>query len=281
MFPMQFDVTSYLNRIGLDQVELSLRGLSQIQSAQLRSLVFEDIDPLLGTTPSLDIGKLSSKILISGRGGYCFELNKLLETALKTLGFDVERSLARVRMGADVGGPRSHLVLRVTIGNEEYLVDAGFGGPGSLVPLSIWTESEQKAPNGTYRISPDQHTDELVDERRSDNGWFPLFGFDCAHVGDADIEAANHLCATWSKMPFSNNLMANGFDGDTRIGIFRRAVTVDGPDGQRQYELADARELHEVLTGRFGLEISANIADAVWVRMFGAEAVDSSGGKAA
>lgn len=263
----QFDLTAYLDRIGIDPVPVTLQGLRDLQRAQLRAIPFESIDAYLGHVPALDMAVIFDKIVTGGRGGYCFELNALLGAALAALGFSPRRSLARVRKGAPEGGPRSHLMMQVQLDEGLFLADAGYGGPGSLEPLRLDTDTEQTAPNGTYRIWRDAASGERVIDKRTPAGWFPLFGFDDAHVGDMDIAAANHLCATWDAMPFPTHLMLAGFDGDTRIGVFDRAVTHEGPAGEEKSEIADFQGLERLVTEELGLTVDDGTLRQVWAKL--------------
>lgn len=262
-----FDLSAYLDRIGLDPVPVSSEGLRDLQRAQLRAIPFESIDPYLGRTPDTDLAAIFDKVILGGRGGYCFELNALLGAALEALGFPARRSLARVRKGQPSGGPRSHLMIQVALEDGVFLADAGYGGPGSLVPLRIDSDAEQAAPNGIYRFWQDEVTGERVLDKRVPEGWFPLYGFDDAHVGEMDIGGANYICANWDAMPFANNLMLAGFDGDTRIGIFNRAVTREGPEGTEKSEIADYGDLASLLTGELGLTLGEERLQQIWDRL--------------
>lgn len=262
-----FDISAYLDRIGQSTIPLTLEGLGTLQAAQLRSIPFENIDPLIGRTPDLEPHAIFRKTVLHRRGGYCFELNTLLEDALVSLGFRVRRSLARVRMGASSGGPRSHLTLQIDLEGRRYLADAGFGGPTLLSPLDIDTAEEQIAPNGTFRITDDPASGEKVVERQKDAGWFALYGFDDAHVGDMDIKAANFLCANWKEFPFTDHLMVNGYDGNERIGIFDRTVTTETPAETRRREFADFLDFTGTLVGTLRLPIDHETLQYLWDRI--------------
>jgi len=262
-----FDISAYLERIGQSSIPLTPDGLATLQAAQLRAIPFENVDILVGRTPDLEAQAIFRKTVLRGRGGYCFELNSLLHDALVSLGFPVRRSLARVRMGASHGGPRSHLTLQSEVDGRRYIVDAGFGGPGPLTPLLIDLEEEQAAPNGTYRVTDDPATGEKVVERRIKTGWFALYGFDDAHVGDMDIKAANYLCANWKEAPFVNHLMINGYDGAERIGVFNRIATVESPETAQRREFANFPEFTDTLVRRLGLAIESETLQFLWERI--------------
>lgn len=262
-----FDLSAYLTRIGCDPVPVTPEGLRDLQRAQLRALPFESITPYLGGTPDLDMGAIMAKVIHGGRGGYCFELNALLQAALQALGFPVRASLARVRKGLPKGGPRSHLMMQVPLDEGLYLADAGYGGPGSLVPLRIDNDDEQLAPNGRYRFWTDSATGERVLDKWTGTGWFALYGFDDAHVGEMDIGGANYICANWAAMPFPNNLMLAGFDGDTRIGVFNRAVTRETSESTEKSEITDYPALAHLLTQELGLRLDEEALRRIWDRL--------------
>ena len=171
----KFDFAAYLDRIGLTSVTPDLAGLTQLQQAQMRAIPFENFDPLLGRIPKLDLSDIFNKTVVRQRGGYCFELNSLLGAALRAAGFEPRRLLARVRMRTGPEAPRSHLVQRIEIDGRVYLADAGFGGPGSLIPIDLSQTGEQAAPNGLYRVIRDEDRAELVLERLGRDGWFELY----------------------------------------------------------------------------------------------------------
>lgn len=268
LWPMTgFSLSAYLDRIGLDRVPVTPDGLLALQRAQLRAIPFESIDPYLGRTPATDMDAIFAKLVTGGRGGYCFELNALLAAAMEALGFPLRRSLARVRKGLPRGGPRSHLMMQCELDGRRYLVDAGYGGPGALVPLRIDRDDPQEAPNGLYRLWTDTATGERVLDKDTDRGWFPLYGFDDAHVGEMDIGAANYICANWREMPFPNHLMLAGFDGDTRIGVFDRAVTEGSRAGERKSQLDDRDDLAHLIRDRLHIALDDATLAHIWSRL--------------
>lgn len=261
-----FDIDAYLTRIGLKDVPRTASGLRALQVAQLRAIPFESIDPYLGLIPDLSPQAIFDKTVHGGRGGYCFELNALLGAALQALGFDTIQRLGRVRRVSPLGGPRSHLVQQVTIDGARWLADTGFGGPGSLVPLQIDNDAVQDTPIGRYRVRTDNVTGEHVLEKQSQDAWTALYAFDEAFVGPWDIAGANHLCAVWDQMPFPDNLMLAGFDGDTRIGVFGRDVALQTAGQGDRRKIADKHDLM-ALIDRLGLTLDPATVDRVWAKL--------------
>lgn len=261
-----FDLSAYLDRVGLADCPRSASGLALLQAAQMRAIPFEAIDPLLGFTPDLSLDSIAAKLVHGGRGGYCYELNLLLEAALLALGFAPRRALARVRMGKPSGGPRTHLALEVAIDGIVWLVDAGFGGPAPLVPLRRDADAPQHAPNGTYVLRDDAATGDRVVWLDGDEP-FALYSLDGAAVTDGDIAAANHVSATWAGAPFPNHLMVGGFDGAIRIGLFDTALTEHTHAETRRRTLRDAEDLRAVLCDRLRLQLPPDRINAIWRRI--------------
>lgn len=260
---MTFEREAYLARVDLDDFGSGPEGLQAIQAAQMASIPFENIDPLLGRVPFLDPERLQRKLLDEKRGGYCFELNGLLGAALKAAGYEFRIVLARVRNGAAEGGARTHQAFLVETGGTEWLVDAGFGGPGSIWPLRTDTQESQKVPNGTYRLRTDSASGESVLERQSDRGWTALYGYEPIHVRSIDLAAANHLCATWEQAPFRAHLMMAMTGPESRVSLFNRKFQIGGVS----QVLAGAGDLARALRDAFGVHVSGDTNIAIWERI--------------
>jgi arylamine N-acetyltransferase len=95
------DFAGYLKRIGLGGTERPT--LHAIHRAHATSIPFENLDPHRGIPVSLAEEDLERKLVHERRGGYCFEHNLLLASAIEHIGLEVEPMLARVREGAPPG----------------------------------------------------------------------------------------------------------------------------------------------------------------------------------
>lgn len=274
---MEFDLKAYLERVGLAGISPGRDGLRQLQGAQMRAIAFENIAPLTGEVPDLAPDAIRRKLVAAGRGGYCFELNGLLGSAMEAAGYAPVAVMGRVRMGAASGGPRSHLAWVVPADGREWLVDAGFGGPGPNEPLEIVEGKVQEAAAVRFRLRHDPANGELVVEREAGDGWFPLYGFDRVPVTAPDIDAANFLCSRWDRSPFPANLMMNIVRPDGRASLFNAAARVEEAGGTREWLLASAEELRTVMADLFGLSCDHALAAAVWRRI----APDAARGAAA
>jgi N-hydroxyarylamine O-acetyltransferase len=90
---LDFDV--YIRRIGLDPADKPT--WQAIHRAHATKIPFENLDSHRGIPISLEQADLERKLVTSRRGGYCFEHNLLLASALEHMGLGVEPMLARVR----------------------------------------------------------------------------------------------------------------------------------------------------------------------------------------
>lgn len=270
---MTFDRDIYLQRIGLAAAD-SADGLSvpsidtllRLLAAQMRAIPFENIDVFLGAVPDLDAGALWAKLVDARRGGYCLELNGLFGRALEAFGFAAVPILGRVRMGAASGGPRVHHAFIVTIDGEEWLVDAGFGGPGPVGPVRLSADLPQVIEGERFRILQDAETGEDVLQRQNAKDWFSLYGFDRTPVAPVDFAAANVVCARWQNSPFPAHLMMTVPSFKGRVSLFDRSVK-HGRGGADSVELSSEAELEDLFAEHFGMSLTRPLVDAIWRKL--------------
>jgi N-hydroxyarylamine O-acetyltransferase len=266
-FLMTFDLSKYLDRIGLRLPGTGRAGLSAVHRAHMTGIPFENIEPLLGKVPSLDPAELFDKLVTRKRGGYCFEHNGIYAAALRALGFEITPVLGRVRNGAREGGARTHQAHLVALDDGLWLTDVGFGGHSPLAPLPVRFGHEYDAPNGRYRFVEDMQSGETVLERLSGEDWVALWGWDDYPVRPVDIEAANVVTACWDKAPFSSNLMAAFHGPQGRVTLFNRACSRGLPPDLDTRILDDAEALGAVLAGDFALDLSPDEVARIWAKI--------------
>jgi N-hydroxyarylamine O-acetyltransferase len=253
--PTLADLEAYLDRVGLTGG--ADPGLAQVHRAHATSIAFENFDSFSGTPVSLDLPDLEDKIVARGRGGYCFEHNLLLASALESLGGRrVEPMLARVRMNPD--GARSalnHLLLRVTDRDGgTWLADVGFGGGGLLDPLPFEAGSETEQSGWRYRLSEDGP--ELVLQVFQDGGFVDMYGFVPEPAPQVDIVVSNWYTSTHPESPFVTGVMAGLRSPELCLTLFvyEQAVLIERPVGGASNVTEVAlEEVPALLTERFGI----------------------------
>src|SRR5258708_3506077 len=203
------DLDAYFRRIGFAGKAAPDRAtLDAIHRLHPQAIAFENLDPLLGVPVALDAASLESKLVRSGRGGYCYEHNLLLMHVLKALGFGVRGLGARVLWGAAEGAitARAHMLLCVDLEGRRHIADVGFGGTTPTAPLCLEHEGEQHTAHEPFRLV--RSGDEFVLQAAIGQSWHSLYRFDLQEQFQADYEIVSWYQSTNPNSYFTKNLMA-------------------------------------------------------------------------
>ncbi len=123
-----------------------LEALRMIQLWQLATVPFGNLALHYSQhhTVSLDSETLFHKIVVRRMGGYCMENNAFMATVLRSLGYILYTAGARVGnvLGEEYNGPQgykgwSHMLNIVTVHDQKYMVDVGFGPSGAIQPICL------------------------------------------------------------------------------------------------------------------------------------------------
>jgi N-hydroxyarylamine O-acetyltransferase len=195
-------------------------GLSELHRAHAVSIPFENLDPHRGVPVSLEPEALQRKLVHERRGGYCFEHNLLLKSALEELDAEVDLMLARVRVGAPPGAirPRTHLVLRVRDGADEWHADVGFGAGTLLEPIPFGPGEVHEQSGWRFRVVPEGK--ELVLQTADGSDWIDLYAFVPEPVPQIDVETSNWFTSAHPRSPFVTGLIVTSHRPDgTRLSL--------------------------------------------------------------
>jgi N-hydroxyarylamine O-acetyltransferase len=246
---------AYFDRIGFQgSTHADFTTLAELQRLHLAAIPFEALDVLAGRPINLALDAIVDKLVTRRRGGYCFEQNKLFEYVLGSLGYDVRRALARVlwhRPADALPPPRSHLALIVRLGNQDWLVDVGFGGTVPDAPLCLGGEEPQQTRHDRYMLRNGKEGAQLCLLR--DGAWTPAYELAPGHVEDADIETANWYTSTHPGSPFRTALAVALCTDEARHGLWQRQYTVRYVGGKTVERDLCEDELPQVLRADFGL----------------------------
>lgn len=204
------DFDAYLERIGLRAADSPT--WQRIHRAHATSIPFENLDSHRGIPISLDQRDLERKLVTDRRGGYCFEHNLLLASALEHLGLRVEPMLARVRVGGAPADARmaGHAVLRVTDDDGKvWHADVGFGLGTLLDPIPFGPDPDtvHEQSGWSFRVVEDGY--ELVLQTRGPDGWSDVYAFAPRPVPRIDLEVSNWWICTNPDSPFVFGLIAS------------------------------------------------------------------------
>jgi N-hydroxyarylamine O-acetyltransferase len=251
------DLAAYFRRIGhrgrYDKPNLAL--LSALTAGHAQSIPFENLDVLLGIPISLEPDALFQKLVLDGRGGYCFEQNGLFLRVLQELGFQVTPISARVRLQRprDFTPPRTHVFLRVELDGESWLTDVGVGALSLTAPLRLGTFEEQSTPHEPRRLV--REGERLFHQVRFGAEWQDVCEFTLEEMPAIDREVASWFTSTHPISHFKNRLLvARAAPEGQRLSILNDQFTRReryGTSTTRQ--ITSSEELLQVLLVQFGL----------------------------
>jgi N-hydroxyarylamine O-acetyltransferase len=245
------DVGSYLARIGYaGDLEPTAAVLEALHFAHATRIPFENLDILLDRPIVLDLESLQAKLVRGRRGGYCFEHNLLFAAILEKLGFQVTRLAARVRLGRSQLLPRTHMLLKIDIGERAWLADVGFGGDGLLkpVPMSSGSISHQFA--WTYRVMESAGT--WVLQVLEAGAWQDMYAFTLEPQYAVDYEVANYYVSTHPSSIFVQMLTVQRPTPEARYILRNRDFTVSRGQTAETHVIRED-ELLPILAEHFGL----------------------------
>lgn len=251
------DIDLYLQRLGYERAPPpTLDCLRELQRRHTAEFPFETLATLLRMPVPIDLASLERKLLHEGRGGYCYELNRMFLALLQQLGYDARGITGRVLMGGpeDALPARTHLLVLATVDGVRYIADVGFGGMVPTAPLRLDDEDAQATPHESYRI--ESRDGQYLLRAQVAGEWRAMYLFDLQPQGEIDYEVGNWYVSTHPESPFLGQLFVArtgpGLRKTFNNGSF--AVHRLGENSVRR-ELADADAVIEVLRSEFGVRV--------------------------
>lgn len=247
-------IKKYFERIGLTMPETIVPNselLSNLQFAHCTTVPYENLDILRKIPLSLDEEKLYEKVVLQGKGGFCFELNGLFAWLLKELGYRVTEYAARYLRGESTIPMRRHRVMKVEATDGVWICDVGIGEVCPRYPIRFVEGEEQPQFDECYRLDKDEFLGwVLMDLHHGE--WRPFYSFTEEPQLNVDYIAPMFYCEKHPDSPFIHQEM---FSLKTPHG----RITLDGHlykeffDGSvSSKELSDS-ELPEAYR-KFGLQ---------------------------
>ncbi|MDY0871085.1 arylamine N-acetyltransferase family protein [Dongia rigui] len=268
------NLAAYFNRIGYGGAAgASAAVLADVHWHHVSSIPFENLDVILGRKVDLDPAAIAAKLIGARRGGYCFEQNGLYLAMLQQLGFKAEALAARVWWGRTDPSlpPRTHMTLRVGIGDDAYLCDVGFGGMTPVSPLRWVLDLTQPTTHETYRLREMRDgpaAGETLLEAEIDGGWQRLYSFLPQPVPLPDFNLANWYVSTHPASFFTQAMIVAMPFGEGRHVLQDRKSTRRARDRSEAVRLlGDRRDLGAQLEEIFGLTLTSGDLDRLWGRL--------------
>ncbi|WP_338567320.1 arylamine N-acetyltransferase [Pseudomonas canadensis] len=248
----------YLQRLGYDSPPApTLQTLQDLQLRHVCTFAFENLSSLMRLQVPIDLPSVEQKVLLEGRGGYCYELNQMFLALLQELGFDARGITGRVVMGGapDARTARTHRLSLVTLDGVRYITDVGFGGMVPSSPLLLDTEAVQATAHEPYRLTFDGQGSYTLWAQVAEE-WRGLYVFDLQVQAAIDYEIGNWYVSTHPDSVFIGQLKVARLAAGKRHTLNNAHYALhylDRPSEKRA--LASADEVLQVLTETFGIRV--------------------------
>lgn len=247
------DAEAYLERIGLAGLprKCDLGTLDKILYAHVRTVPFENLDAWAeGKAPALSVRRMYEKIVQRRRGGWCHELNALLQSLLTALGFEAYTVAGRVTT-VDFVVPLGHRAVICVLDGKKYYCDVGFGDIAFQSAVAL---DGTPSPFG-FRIEKNGGWHEV---RQGEGPGRRLLAFADLPFEPVDFLYANRVSATDPTEHFRSTLYISLMRGDKRLLLENGTLTEQGPAGGKtilaEIDTADRAALAALLKKEFGIE---------------------------
>lgn len=251
-------ISRFFQRIGMDpqtKIENTVDFLGRVQLQCVLYIAYENLDILEGKPLELTPDALYEKIVIRGRGGYCFELNGLLTHMFREMGFTVSERFARFLRGEQDIPMRRHRVTVVHMADGDYLCDIGVGQIAPRLPLKIEENIIQEQNGETYRFTRDaRHGWILWDLYHG--AWREYICFTDEAVYDVDFLQPTFFCEKHPASPFNKKYILAIKTETGRRSIDGRAYKIfEGEELTHIEENLSDERLHSLFENEFHLTI--------------------------
>lgn len=248
---MYSKIEEYLKRINYrDTRILPIQLLKDLHRHHVFSIPFENLDVHLNKPILLDEESLTQKIIRSGRGGYCYEMNGLFALMLKKLRFNVSYLAARVRYNVLPGitVPRMHMLLKVNFSGHVWLCDVGFGGNGLLEPIPLlvgdYGDFQLRMVGNKYLLSV------LIKGRPKE-----LYEFTLEEYLPEDFIPFNYFQSNSDKSPMAKNILCTMPTTTGRVTLEGQSLKIRTGDATKTIEIANWSDYQKALQEHFNIEI--------------------------
>ncbi|KAJ3128187.1 hypothetical protein HK100_009313 [Physocladia obscura] len=267
---------AYLNRIDVSRADVSnkdLTSLNRVLDGHSRKIAFEN-GLLFFTDEKIESGSDAAfeHIVERGRGGYCFQVNTLLLSALSGLGFDATPGVARSCVWDSdsqswLYGPTTHMVVFVALPDSLYLADMGFNQRGLSVAIRIEDGATVScAAAEAHEIRSSDVTGEgnwMLWHKRAEwapradgvdpngDGFYPMFYFTLERYRPEDYQVLNYFVCHSMR-----HVMMRTFIASIVTETGGRAVIVDKTFKRREDE--NHRELERIV-------LMSSVEDLVYI----------------
>jgi N-hydroxyarylamine O-acetyltransferase len=249
------NVEQYLQRINIHRIEKpSYTYLATLQYQHLLAVPFENLDISEGREIILDEHHIYEKIVVSRRGGFCYELNGLFCWLLRQLKFSTHMVSARVyeERNNDFGPEFDHMVLLVRL-DKTYLADVGFGD-SFRYPMAI-PDGQAEDVSGRYRVHKAGNRDEYLIQKLERDNWQPKYSFTAYPRKIADFTEMCILQQTSPESHFKQGPFATVATERGRVTLSRNSLTITEGRETRKTPVISPQQFGKLLYEHFNVKL--------------------------
>ena len=249
------ELKRYLERIGYSgPVEPTSAVLRDLHRLHMYTIPFENLDIPLGREIKLDEQLIFDKIVVNGRGGFCYEQNGLFAWVLREIGFEVEMLSAGVARPDGSYGPNfDHMLLLVRVAGEPWIADVGFGD--SFVEPQRFAPGEVQRDRGLeHEIARDG--DAYVLRRKQGDEWKAQYRFTLSPRKLQDYAAMCVYHQTSPQSHFTQNRVCSRATPTGRVTVTSTALIVRENGKKTETPIRSVVEFERLLREQFGIELS-------------------------
>lgn len=251
-------ISLFSNRINLKENPTpDYRYLAALHKAHFFSVPFENFTMKDGFTSQLSYDYIANKIILNRRGGICFEFSVLLQTLFEHVGYEYCSRLARVHIPFMT--PATHQLCIVSVNEERWIFDVGFGAKGPRAPLLLtegYTHEHSFLSSRVTKHAEQGWVVSVKENSKPDAVWEDIYSFHDTATFTPDINMAYFYTLHSPQSLLNTNQVASLPTENGRISIRNNTFTeVDGFSSS-SFEINDKYALSALLSDRFGIEIA-------------------------
>lgn len=252
------DVLNFINRMNLKSNPVpDSRYLAALHKAHFFSVPFENFSMKDNVTGQLSYDEIANKIIINNRGGICFEFSVLLQRLFDYVGYTYCSRLARVLVPCMT--PATHQLFIVSVNEERWIFDVGFGAKGPRAPLLLtqgYTHEHSFLSSRVTKHAEHGWVVSVKENSKPDAVWEDIYSFHDTATFAPDINMAYFYTLHSPQSLLNTNQVASLPTENGRISIRNNTFTeVDGFSSS-SFEITDRYALSALLSDRFGIEIA-------------------------
>ncbi|MGG0814716.1 arylamine N-acetyltransferase [Paenibacillus alvei] len=231
-------------------------------------LPYENLDVMDKNVRNISRASVQEKLLLTHRGGLCYELNSLLYYFLVDCGFDVYRVVGTVYdLGTNNWKPDDgHVIIILNHNDQKYIIDGGFASHLPLYPVPFSGEVIS-SQTGKYRIRK-QNTEKgtyLLEMKKGENGesahfldseptntWCVGYAFTLDEIDTDKVNLVQNTIVEHPESPFNKRHIVCKLIEGGHISLTKRSFT-QTKNGKKRKRTINEEEFCQILEEDFDI----------------------------